>query len=100
MVDQWDLTESVFVNSPISRISAACEKFDFVPISNFDLQVWREVFLESMVLENTLITSDLVAMFPKINNGGLLYRMTRDWPQYNPKWIDPGNFDLLLMLFL
>ena len=90
--EQLDLTDSVFTTSSVPYVNAALEKFDFVPISSQDVSIWHQILEGSQILDYTTITPEFIAMFPKIQDGGLLYRMTRDKSKHDKFMYDNGKY--------
>lgn len=79
-IDNHDLTESTFTPSPLTQINKILNSFDFIPVTNFDLEKFRKIFDSSQILSPTTLTSDFYGMLPLIKSGKLLYSLSREGP--------------------
>eukprot|EP00347_Sterkiella_histriomuscorum_P011410 403372566 len=77
--NDFDISESVFLNEPQGRLDVILNDYDFRDVSQRHLKHLRYCFIESKILDGkTYINNELYIMFPKIKSTELLYRMRRD----------------------
>ena len=76
--NDFDISDSVFVNEPYKKIESILADYEFKDVSSRHLKSLRYCFIDSKILEEKLITNDLYIVFPKIKYTELIYRMSKD----------------------
>ena len=75
--DGNDLTESIFVGSPMTSISKSLNSFDFLPVNNAMLEKYKNMFKKSKILDENNISAEFISMLPHINKAKICYRMSK-----------------------
>ena len=85
--DDTSLKQSMFSIDPSLLIKKTIDKFDFMHISQKNLDNLKALFKNSTTVTSDLITNDILLVFPRIKSGCLLYRVSRDTAS-------PGKFHM------
>ena len=76
ITEKLSLKNSCFCNDPHDKITKLMQTYSFLQIHNHDLHVLLDLFKGSSTINVELINSDLLAVFPRIRSGELIYKVS------------------------